>query len=66
MTKCNHNPMFKVETLAACLDKVGVKNEIVEGAILVDTTALAKVKKYAMPQFLFMNYDWLMKCATEG
>ena len=66
MTKCNHNPMFNVETLAACLDKVGVKNEIVEGAILVDTTALAAVKKYEMPQFLFMNYEWLMKCAKEG
>ena len=66
MTKCNHNPMFKVEILAICLDKVGVKNEIVEGAILVDTDALAKVKKYAMPHFLMMNYEWLMKCAKEG
>lgn len=66
MTKCNHNPMFNVQSLAICLNKVGVKNEIVEGAILVDTEALAAVKKYEMPHLLFMNYDWIMKCAREG
>ena len=66
MTKCNHNSMFNVETLATCLNKVSVKNEIVDGAILIDTVALAAIKKYEMPHFLLMNYDWIMRCAAEG
>jgi hypothetical protein len=54
--------MFRVKALAECLEAVNVNYEIVEGAILIDTEALGKVKKSAMPHFLFMNYDWIMGC----
>lgn len=62
MKKCNHNPMFRVKALAECLEAVNVNYEIVEGAILIDTEALGKVKQSAMPHFLFLNYDWIMGC----
>ena len=62
MKKCNHNPMFRVKVLAECLEFVNVNYEIVEGAILIDTEALGKVKQSAMPHFLFLNYDWIMGC----
>lgn len=62
MTKCNHNPQFNVKALAECLEIVNVNYEIVEGAILIDTEALGKVKKSEMPHFLFMNYKWIMGC----
>lgn len=62
MKKCNHNPMFRVKVLAECLEFVNVNYEIVEGAILIDTEALGKVKKSKMPHFLFLNYDWIMGC----
>ena len=61
MKKCDVSLMFNTKSLAECLDSLGVKNEIIEGAILVDTEALAKIKKYEMPHLVFMNYDWLMK-----
>lgn len=54
--------MFNVEALAKCLERVNVKYEIVEGAILIDTEALKKVKKYEMPHLLYMNYEWIMGC----
>ena len=52
--------MFRVKVLAECLEFVNVNYEIVEGAILIDTEALGKVKKSEMPHFLFLNYDWIM------
>lgn len=66
MVKCNHHPMFAVEILASCLESLGVKNKIVEGAIMIDVEALKKVKKSEMPHFVFMNYNWIIKCATES
>lgn len=62
MTRCEHNPMFRVNDLAYCLDRVNVKYEIVEGAILIDTEALSKINVYDMPHLLYMNYKWIMGC----